>query len=247
MNRPPSGLGPVNGPQLPPDARRPSGPKARLVLGATAVGAVALFVLLGRGAPEPPPPAAVLAARAQALQTQAELVKEDARYLLLDPSGATLTLFHGAARLRSWPVLEVEVGARRVVREEEGWHTRRWDGARMEPTVVRDRRVIVSDSVEAPDLTGAVEWIPPLPEEAIPTPPRFVVHYAGGFGLEVLAVRTDSIGPATPVTSRMAHRLRRLLPGNWDRYRIRVSMPAAEAGALYRSLPDSSSFLAVLP
>lgn len=202
-----------------------------------------------RGGPEAPAfdEGAYLAAKAAALRTQIEMVKEGARYLLLDPHGGTLTLFHAGAPLRTWTVLEAEAGARRLGEQEEGWRSRRWDGARIEPIVERDRRVVVSDSVEPPDLTGEVDWIPPTPEEAIPTPPRFVVHYLGGLGLEVLAIRTDSVGARTHLLDRVEHRLRRWMPDNWDRYRIRIAMPAADAGTLYRALPDSSSLLAVIP
>lgn len=233
----------------------PNATARRLTLAAVAVvvcGSVLLLVLRG---PEPPvrDEAAFLQARATALQAQLELVKEDARYLLLDPDVGTLTLFHGGAPLRSWPVVEVHAGARRVGSVEEGWRTRRWDGVRIEPPVERDRRVLVSDSVEPPDLTGAVDWIPPRPEEAVPTPSRFVVHYQGGLGLEVVALRAesesepDSVRVEVPFLRRIEHGLRHLLPRNWDRYRIQVTMPAPEAGTLYRSLPDTSSFLAIIP
>lgn len=220
-----------------------------VVLAAAAIGflAVVLLVLRGAGAAPARDQAAHLQARAAALRAQLDLVKEEGRYLLLDPDAGTVTLFHGGAPLRSWQVTEVSAGARRWAGDEEGWRTRRWDGARIEPTVERDRRVIVSDSVAEIDLTGAVDWIPPTPEEAIPTPPRFVVHYQGGMGLEVLAAATDSAQAETGLLDRVEHSLRRLLPRNWDRYRIRVVMPAPDAGALYRALPDSSSLLAVIP
>lgn len=217
-------------------------------MGAASVLAVLILGLaLGHREADPTDPAVLLEARLRALQEQKALVDEDARYLILDPEAGTLTLFHGAAVLRAWPVVGVDAGSRRLLPEGEGWRARRWDGARVEPAVERDRRVIVSDEVEPPDLTGEVEWIPPLPEDAIPTPPRFVVHYNGGLGLEVLAAATDSARAEAGPLTRLGHRLRRLLPGNWDRYRIRVVIPADEAGALYRSLPDSTSFVAVLP
>lgn len=223
--------------------------RRRAVLGAAAALAmIAVALLIFRG-PEPlvRSEAAFLRERAAVLQLQLELAKEEARYLLLDPDRGTLTFFHGPTPLRSWPLLSVQAGARRLGQEEEGWRSRRWSAARIEPRVERERRVLVSDSVEPPDLTGAVEWIPPTPEEEVPTPPRFVVHYEGGMGLEVLAVQTDSVAPRASLVQRAEHRLRRLLPRNWDRYRIQVTMPAAEAGNLYRSLPDSTSLLAIIP
>ena len=218
----------------------------------------ALFVLRGPGAPVRDE-AAFLQERAAVLQRQGEMVKEEARYLLLDPDRGAITLYHGAVPLRTWPVLTIEAGARRLGEAEDGWRSRRWDAARIEPPVQRDRRVLVSDSVEALDLTGAVDWVPPLPEEAVPTPPVFIVHYEGGMGLEVVAVEptpvadsvpdsvADSLTFAPPLLERVEHRFRRLLPRNWNRYRIRVAMPSKEAGSLYRSLPDSTSLLAIIP
>ena len=111
----------------------------------------------------------------------------------------------------------------------------------------RDHRTLVSDSVEPPDPTGAVDWIPPTPDEAVPTPPRFVIHFTGGLGVEVVAAGADSTAARASLWGRIEHRVRRAFPGNWDRYRIRVVMPIAEAGALYRSLPDSTAFVAVIP
>lgn len=226
-----------------------TGRRAALVLAAVLALTAALLLALRGPRPLVRDEAAFLAARATVLQEQLGLVKEDARYLLLDPDAGTLTLFQGGAPLRAWPVTAVEVGARRIGSEETGWRTRRWDGVRIEPPVERDRRILVSDSVEPPDLTGAVDWIPPTPEEAVPTPNSFVLHYQGGLGLEVVALRADSDTVSVPVgfLERVEHGMRRLLPRNWDRYRIQVSMPANEAGALYRSLPDSSSLLAIIP
>jgi len=226
-------------------------PRRRAVLAGVAVLGVAAVVLLVFRGPRSVArdEAAFLAARATVLQAQLELVKEDARYLLLDPEAGALTLFQGGAPLRSWPVTAVAVGERRLGSPEEGWRTRRWDGVRIEPPVERERRVLVSDSVEPPDLTGAVDWIPPTPEEAVPTPSRFVLHYDGGLGLEVvaLAAESDTLSVSVPFLERVEHGLRRFLPRNWDRYRIEVAMAAPEAGALYRSVPDSSSLLAILP
>lgn len=228
---------------------RPFPSRRKAALGAAALVALAGAALLGRGDPPDPAPgeAAVLEARRAVLEAQVGLAGEDARYLVLDPRAATLTLFHGGAPLRAWPVLRVDAGARRTADDDGDWRTRRWDGARLEPPLRRDRRVVVSDTAVTPDLAAAEEWIPPTPEEAVPTPPRFVIHYQGGLGVEVLAVATDSLRAEAGLRARLEHRLRRLLPRNWDSYRVQVRMSADEAGRLYRSLPDSSSFLAVLP
>lgn len=219
------------------------------LVGAGLLAVAGLAWLLREDAPADPAtdPLAMLTARAVMLERQLELIADDARYLVLDPERGTLTLFHGGAPLRSWTVEGVGAGVRRWRTEDDGWRARRWEGARVEPPVERDRRVIVSDAVEPPDLAGAVDWIPPMPEDAVPVPRRFVIHYRGGMGLEVVAQESDSARFETRLLLRAEHRLRLLLPRNRDRYRIRVRMPAEAAGALYRALPDSSALLAIIP
>ena len=107
----------------------------RFVLPAVAVAAVAaVLVLRGPGAPVRDE-AAFLQERTAVLQRQVEMVKEEARYLLLDPDRGAITLYHGAVPLRAWPVLAVEAGARRFGEEQDGWRSRRWDVARIEPPV----------------------------------------------------------------------------------------------------------------
>jgi hypothetical protein len=223
---------------------------AVLALVVVAVLGGAVTLLFGGGEP-PLDEMRLLEARAVAQDHRLALAKEPRFYLFLEPEAGTLSLYHGAALLRAFPVQDLEVGHRRVVGgatvDGEDWRSRVWDGPRVEPPVHRERQVIVSDSVEPPDLAGSVDWIPPTPEEAVPTPKRFVIHFHGGLGLEVTAERSDSATVHAGPWARMSHAAARVLPRNWDRYRIRVAMDAVEAGALYRSLPDSVGFLAVLP
>lgn len=226
----------------------------RFILLALGLCSLAVVILLARGGDDQPDRAAVeemLRARSAALRNQMDLARDGQRFLVLDPERGTLTLYHGAAPLRSFTVLEVQAGQRRVGvgrgNARDDWRTARWEGSRLEPPVVRDRRVIVSDSVEPPDPTGEVDWVPPVPEEAVPTPPRFVIHFDAGLGMEVVAAGADSSSAPVSLSARAEHRLRRFLPRNWDRYRIRTVIPAAEAGALYRSLPDSVALVAIIP
>ena len=216
--------------------------------------AFALVVLLARGSGDvvgPVEDGALLHARSAAARNMLDLARDGARFLVLEPVKGTLTLYDGAIALRTFPVLEVAAGERRLGvgrgTAREDWRTARWEGSRLEPPVRREHRTLVSDSVEPPDPTGAVDWIPPTPEEAVPTPPYFVIHFEGGLGVEVVAQGTDTASARVGRWDRAAHRVRRFSPRNWDRYRIRVVMPFAEAGALYRSLPDSIALVAVIP
>lgn len=201
-----------------------------------------------RGAP-PPSAAATLASRERALQARVALAAEDRLYLLLDPAHGSLGLYRGGAALVSWPVSAVEAGRRRLWpgRGRADWRSSLWEGARLEPPVRRERRVIASDQAEPPDPTGEVEWVPPTPEEEIPTPERFFIHFEGGLGVEVTAPGADTLPHRPGLGQRVRTGLTRMSPVNWDRYRIRLSMQPGDAGALYRGLPASVAFLAVLP
>lgn len=223
---------------------RPYAPRARRVWAALAVAFIGLGTGLGScfgpGTVDADEDATILQ-----LREQLALAEEGVPYLVLAPSAGTLTLYFGGSPVRSWPVEHVEAGPRRIRVPRPGldksWHVRLWTGGRVDPPVVRERRTIVSDSVDAPDLTGADPWIPPAPEEATPGRPRFVVHYDGGLGFEVVS---SNEGMGTWKRIRGALRL----PGSpWDRYLVRVVMPADEAGALYRSYPADAPLLLRMP
>jgi hypothetical protein len=168
-------------------------------------------------------------------------------YFLLDPAARTLTLFSGGSPLRGWAVERVEVGSRRFripdAARDASWSGLGFENPRLDPPLMRERRVIVSDSVEAPDLSGADEWIPPLPEEAFPAPDRFVVHYDDGLGVQI--VTSDEEGGAHPLRA-----VRRFLTGGGfglNRYTVRITMSSEEVGALYRAYPAEAVFLIRMP
>lgn len=200
-------------------------------------------------------PAVQLAAEATTLRARLELAAADRRYLVLEPQRGVLTLVQGGAELRSWPVRDVSAGARHLTLgadpHREDWRRVTWTDGRLDPPVRRERRVVVSNQVEPPDLTGAVEWVPPTPEEEIPAPGRFWIHFEEGLGLEVQADASGDAparplpGPGLMASLRAA--VGHLSPRNWDRYRVRVVMEPADAGSLYRTLPDSVAFVATLP
>jgi hypothetical protein len=222
-----------------------------LALGLSVLALLALLAARSAVAPDRAREESLLRARSAAVRNMLDLARDGDRFLLLEPEKGTLTLYDASVPLRAFSVLEVEAGERRLGvgrgTPRDDWRTARWEESRIEPPVHREHRTLVSDSVEPPDLTGAVDWIPPTPDEAVPTPPRFVIHFGGGLGLEVVAEGTDSATIRAGLWARAEHRIRRFFPGNWDRYRIRVMMPLADAGALYRSLPDSTALVAVIP
>jgi hypothetical protein len=173
------------------------------------------------------------------------LARDGVLHFVLEPEVLRLTLFHGPAPLRSWEVESVEAGPRRLAAWgdiERSWHTKVWSTPRLDPPVRIERRVIESDSVVPPDLSGAEEWIPPTPEEAVPTPARFVAHFDGGLGLEVIAV-----GEGAP-SRGLLHGAARAFGApelRGDRFRVRVTLEAGEAGALYRSFPPDAALVII--
>ncbi len=219
--------------------------------------AAAVLVVTGLG------PAAVVAtpngqnretlqeARRFALRHGRALARTGRLYLVLDSERSALDLYRGSVLLRHWPVERITVGERRVClgcrASEEAWRSAVWERPRLEPPVRRARRVIVSDRAMPPDPAQTVDWVPPTPEEEVPTPRRFVVHFSGGLGIEVVAPDADTLRVRPGRLRRMEDAMRRLAPENWDRFRIRVVMAPDEAGTLYRSLPAESVFFAIVP
>lgn len=224
------------------------------VAGLAGLAAIALIVVESDGVllpVEQVDPAEALRARVTVLRHQAVMAREGRQLLVLDPSDSTLTLYLGGVELKAWRVHGVAAGSRRLVLRGEvvdgDWRTRLWQNPRLDPPVERERRVIVSDSVEPPDPSGAVDWIPPLPEEEVPNPSRFVAHYTGGLGLEVVAEGRDTVAVARTFVDEVGAGLRHLHPRNLDRHRIRVRMTREDAGALYRSFPDDAALVVNLP
>lgn len=180
------------------------------------------------------------------------LAAEDRLYLVLDADTRALTLYHGGAALRTWTAGEMTVGARRLPLGRgaalEDWRApRTWTGGEPAPRPRMERRVIHSATATPPDPSGAVDWIPPTPEEAVPAPARFVLRFPDGLGLEVVAADA----PGSGFVARLGDVARRawsaVRPWSWDRYRVRLVLPATEAGALYRGLPPDATLLTLLP
>lgn len=217
---------------------------------------VARLEIFGRGAtevrPEPARVEEALALRVALLEDRRALVREDALYLVLDPVGAGLTLYRGGVPLRTYPVLAVEAGSRRFFAGEgkgaDAWRERAWRDGRLVPEARRQRRVVVSDSVaEEPDPAGSVDWIPPTPEEEVPALDRFTLHYGAELGVEVVAERTEPRNLGDRWRAIRSGVVETLVPANWERHRVRITLPVAEAGALYRALPPSEVGFVVQP
>jgi hypothetical protein len=187
--------------------------------------------------------------RAQ-LEILLRLASSNGFYLLLDVERRRLALMHGAALLREFPLTDLRVGwPRRFLREPDALAEllhRVWEGARLEPPRPVERIEIVPPETPVDSL---VPYVPPPPEEAIPAPPRFRVRYEGG-ELEILAEGTTP----EPLPVRWWRALRNALSdvqatlrGDRPRIRLRAVLPATEAGALYRSLPEGTPLYVLHP
>jgi len=211
------------------------------------VAVVAALMLSAGGCWPADPPTSDAVVAPTGSREHLRLAREGSLHFVLEPEARTLTLFHGSARLRRWDVETVRAGPRRLVAGrdiERLWHATAWSAPRLDPPVRRERRVIESDSVVPPDPSGTDAWIPPTPEEAVPSPPRFVVHFEGGLGLEVVSVgeRVPSRGLLRTVVGALGAPLL-----GRDRFRVRVTMDVAEAGALYRAFPPDAALVIILP
>lgn len=205
------------------------------------------------------------------LALELELASRGSPYFLLDLEAHKLVLKSHGAILREYPLQEVLVRSRRL----GGGRLRLWasldtvwEGARVLPAVRRPRVIIRADTVTPPDPSGAVNYLPPTPEEAVPTPEAFRVRFQGGRGL--LLVRGEETpppspspqgfpGPSVPVPSagKASGEIRRPGPltrvSQWfrrepwrtDAISIRLALAPSDLGALYRSFPGGAALLVV--
>jgi hypothetical protein len=175
------------------------------------------------------------------LALQVELATPEGFYLVLDAGRKVLRLMYRGTLLREIPVLHIEVGRPRVlfiagarVRLAPAIRT----GARLDPPSSWQRPVITPPP---PGETVEQESIPPTPEEAFPAPPRYRIDYDGGFSVEIVSAGA----PARRLRERLAGALAALGLADRDAVRLRLTLDAAEAGAVYRSLPPDTRLLVV--
>ena len=203
-----------------------------------------LLVLVRPGVPGiPPSPEAEeiqrLRRETRALELELELASTPAHYLVLDVPGRALTLKASGVVLRPFVLLSAETrGGDREPRLAGGIHPMDtvWQGGALLPEPTRKRRVILSDSVDPPDPSGAVAFIPPTPEEETPAPPAFRIRFQDGFSI---LVRVEGRGRF----ERMGNWFH-LAPWRRDELRLEVVMSPEEAGALYRAFAPGTQVLA---
>jgi len=190
-----------------------------------------------------------------AVRDQIDLAKAETAYLVLDLEQRRLELVHGAAVLRVYPVLRAEIGTPRVGffdREPGEWGQGRHDTAAMVPERTIRRVEIApppADESEARATAdeaaadGEVE-IPPTPEEACPAPSRYLLRYGDGFAIEVRSDSADPRGTWALVGNSVRMKLAAMRAALFGGHpRVRVTLAAEDAGALYRSFPTGSGLV----
>ncbi len=207
---------------------------------------LALGLLAVAAATTPPPddPARIERRRA-VLAREVDLASTGEPYLLLDPASRTLALYRRGVVLRSWSYLRADVGRPRVAffrrAAPEPWTGRIWSDGELEPSRVA-RHVEVRVDTAAPDARPAEEVVPGTPEETYPAPDRFFLRFGEPFALEVRAVAPGREAVPDDRWDPLA-----LRPREARGTRLRLWMPADEAGALYRALPDGIPLLVLEP
>ncbi len=178
-------------------------------------------------------------------RAELELARGEGFYLVLDVARGSLDLMHRGAVLRQWTVPSVEIGHPRVLlahsRPAAGWDLRVWTAASFVPARQVERNVVIAPRPDTADTAAEPPEsavIPPMPEELFPAPDRWRLRFAGGLALEVLTTTARS-----GLGERLVDGARALGLVSRDEVRIRLRLPADEAGALYRALPEDTALL----
>jgi hypothetical protein len=173
-------------------------------------------------------------------------------YLLLDLERGQLHLMYRGAVLRDFLVLDTQVGRRRAFFTARplpaDWADSVWHDGRLHPGRRFERLELDAPDSPVPPESLTVT-IPPTPEEAIPAPDRFLIRYRDGKAIEIVAHDTSvAAGDARPprASTPLGERLLYVLaPWRRPAVLIRLEMPAEDAQALYRGLPEDGEFLLV--
>jgi hypothetical protein len=203
----------------------------------------------GRGADSAPAP---LRREVAQLRLERELSTGKGFYLRLDAGRSRLALMLQGVTLDEYEASGLELGVPEVLfvdrRPRSGWDIEAISKGRLDPERQRDRIELVAPA-PAPSASqptgGATPSPPPIPksaEETVSVPSAYRIVFAEGVSLEV---RSSGVGRNRAWLRRQADALGLRLSdlgsalglGTRDRVRLRVTLAAEDAAALYRSLP----------
>ena len=184
---------------------------------------------------------------------RARLAQSGRYYLELHLGARTIELCHSGVAIATYPLRDIAIGLPRVFFISRGshkpWIGAVWSHAQLDPPRVIERVKIVpgdESTIPTPDAPGV---IPPTMEELIAVPPSYKIRFEGG---RTILVSLEGQIPGTlKPHSRRRDRWRDFLAGlglkKADPLRIRVSVPAKDGAALYRSFPEPDPDMLVLP
>jgi hypothetical protein len=187
------------------------------------------------------------------LRRERELSAGKGFYLRLDAARQRLALVLQGVALDDYGTGGLELGVPEVLfldrRPRADWDTQPISKGRLEPERQRDRVEIVAPAPvtsEAQPAEAAAPEPPPIPmsaEESYSVPSPYRIVFAEGVSLEVRARGDGRRNRSLPRRLVDAAGLRlsdlgsALGLGSRDRIRLRVTLEADDAAALYRSLP----------
>jgi len=221
---------------------------------AAALAAVVALVAAQGAAPEPAsdPASGRLRREVAQLRLERELSTGKGFYLRLDAGRGRLALMLQGVTLDDYAAAGLELGVPEVLfldrRPGSGWDTEAISKGRLDPERQRDRIEVVAPTpapTGAPPAGGATPAPPPIPksaEETVSVPSSYRIVFAEGVSLEV---RSSGAGRNRSWLRRQADALglrvsdlgSALGLGTRERVRLRVTLAAEDAAALYRSLP----------
>ncbi len=166
--------------------------------------------------------------------------------VVLDVAGQRLRLLYDGAVLRDYPVHGMEAGRPTVLSIAREVNLPPDDDVltlrAVDPPRPSERPVVVAPEPGEEPLPAAP---PPSPEEACPAPRAYFLRFEGGLTVEIRSDGPDEnrswFDAVREVVREIRSRARALAPR--PEARIRLTMSAADAGALYRSLPTPSGWI----
>jgi hypothetical protein len=192
------------------------------------------------------------------LRQERELAFGKAFYLRLDARTQRLALMLQGVVLDEYPVAGLEWGVPEVLfvdrRPPAGWDLAAFSKGRLEPARERDRIEVVAPAPVASPGPAASPSPPPTPksaEESYSVPAPYRIVFAQRVSLEVRARGQGGRNRGLVQRAVDGARLRlsdlatALGIGARERVRLRVTLEAAAAASLYRSLPPDVGLIVV--
>lgn len=188
------------------------------------------------------------------LRRELELAASAKFYLRLDAQRGSLALMLKGVVLDDYALVSLESASPRVLfvprRPTQDWTLRSYSKGRLAPERERDRIEIVV-AAPAPEASPSPPAVPQTAEESYSVPSPFRIEFDEGLSLEIAAPGGAALNRSWLRRGGDRLRLRwrdwraALSSGAADRVRLRAELAAADAAALYRSLPPDVALLVV--